>query len=97
MILEKEELLVAINNNVKELQLSLDMHRCLVASLLGQDIDSRNLQKLIELCPARSSERILRDAIKETIDVLEESRKAFKSKKLEALRKKLTFILTENR
>ena len=38
-------------------------------------------------------EERLRQAICETIEVLEESRKAFKSKKLETLRKKLTTVL----
>jgi hypothetical protein len=35
----------------------------------------------------------MKEAIKEAIDELEESRKAFKSKRLEVLRKKLTMVL----
>lgn len=95
MVLEKEELLTALNNNVRELQDSLDMHRCLVSSLMGHEIDSRNLNKLLEFCPAKTSEKRLREALKETIEVLDESRKSFKSKRLEALRKKLTNLLAE--
>jgi len=35
-------------------------------------------------------------AIRDTIEVLEETRKAFKSKRLEVLRKKLTSVLIES-
>jgi hypothetical protein len=35
------------------------------------------------------------NAIKETIEVLEQSRKAFKSKTLETLRRRLTDVLVE--
>jgi len=44
-----------------------------------------------------SNESRLKEAIKEAIDVLEETRKAFKSKKLAALRKKLTHVLIESK
>ncbi|MBI5583017.1 MAG: hypothetical protein HY892_04275 [Deltaproteobacteria bacterium] len=40
-------------------------------------------------------QRLLRKTLLETIQELEASRKAFKSKQLEALRKKLTAILAE--
>jgi hypothetical protein len=49
----------------------------------------------MDLCPRRSRELMMKTAIKEAIDVLEESRKAFKSKRLEALRKKLTQVLID--
>ena len=39
---------------------------------------------------------MLKEAIREAIKVIEDSRKAFKSKKLEALRKKLTSVLIED-
>jgi len=44
-------------------------------------------------CPHR---RKLREMVLETIQVLEETRKAFRSKRLEALRKKLTEVLAED-
>lgn len=95
MVLSKDELLVAIDRNVQDLQQSLDMHRCLVASMVGKDVDTRNLQRFSEICPERSSEKVLKSALKETIEILEESRKSFKSKRLEALRKKLINVLAE--
>ena len=55
----------------------------------------RNLQPLLNLCSKRSRELRLEKAIKEAIDVIEESRKAFKSKRLEALRKKLISVLID--
>ena len=50
--------------------------------------------KNVTFAAARSLEAdILRKAVCETIEVLEESRKAFKSRKIESLRKKLTAVL----
>jgi hypothetical protein len=49
----------------------------------------------MEYCPIRSREACFKQAIEEAINVLEESRKAFKSKRLEVLRKKLTRVLIE--
>jgi len=95
MVLESNELLYVINKNVEELQESLDMHRCLIASLIGREIDSRNLKDFSSLCPARTNEKILKEALTETIKELEESRKSFKSKRLENLRKKLISVLAE--
>lgn len=44
-------------------------------------------------CPHK---RLLKKTLLETVKVLEESRKAFKSKQLETLRKKLIGVLAEN-
>jgi endonuclease IV len=93
MKLDKKNLINAINKSVKELHQGIDMHRYLVASVLEQSVDERNLQTLLNFYPSRSHEAKLKEAIKETIEVLEETRKAFKSKRLEALRKKLTQVL----
>ena len=95
MGLDKRDLINALNLSVKELQQGIDAHCCLVASILENRIDERNLQPLLDLCPKRSRELRFEKAIKETIEELEESRKAFKSKRLEALRKKLTAVLIE--
>ena len=52
----------------------------------------------IPYCPLVDCSRIekLRSAIRETIGVLEETRNAFKSKRLEVMRKKLIEILAES-
>lgn len=91
----KQDLINAINESVKELHQGIDRHRCLVASVLQEQLDERNVRPLLDLCPSRSRELRLTEAIKEAIDILEESRKAFKSKKLEALRKRLTQVLID--
>ncbi|MDD4357251.1 MAG: hypothetical protein PHN98_08365 [Smithellaceae bacterium] len=90
---DKRELIDSINRSVKELQKGIDIHCCLVTSILEGRMDERNLRPLMDLCPKRSRELMLENAIKETIDELEESRKAFKSKRLESLRKRLAQVL----
>ena len=87
-------LLEAVDQSVKALREGIDMHYCLVAQVLGRQ-GGAGLDHLTNLCPSRSRETRLREAIEEAIDVLEESRKAFKSKKLEMLRKKLTRVLID--
>ena len=44
----------------------------------------------------RGSDARLKEALKETIEVLEQTKKAFKSKRLEVLRKKLTQVLIDS-
>ena len=95
MGLDKKDIISAINTSVKELQQGIDMHCCLVRSILEGQIDDRNLKPLLDLCPKRSRELVLEKVIQEAIEELEESRKAFKSKRLEALRKKLTQTLID--
>lgn len=95
MIPDKQDLINALNISVKELQQGIDMHCCLVTAIMEGQVDERNLRPLQALCPKRSREPMMKEAIKEAIDVLEESRKAFKSKRLEALRKKLTQVLID--
>lgn len=89
------DLIDGLNTSVQELRQRVDMHCCLVTSLLEGRVDENDLRPLMDLCPKRSRELMMKTAIKEAIDVLEESRKAFKSKRLEALRKKLTQVLID--
>lgn len=95
MVVEKQELVSALSASIKELQQGIDAHCCLVASLMDDGVDNRNFKPFVDICHERKREAQLKSAIKEAIDVIEESRKAFKSKKLEALRKKLTHVLID--
>ena len=95
MGLEKKELISAVKNSIKELQQGIDMHCGLVTSIVENRLDECNLRPLLDQCPKRTREIRLEAAIKEAIEVLEETRRAFKSKKLEALRKRLTQVLIE--
>jgi predicted nucleotide-binding protein (sugar kinase/HSP70/actin superfamily) len=92
---EKKELINALNNSIKQLQQGIDTHCHLVNSIVEDNLNEGSLQLLLETCPKRMRERKLEEAIKEAIDTLEESRKSFKSKRLEALRKKLTHVLID--
>lgn len=92
----KEELVIALQKSVKDLQQGIDIHSCLIASILQNEVDARYLESFPEACPARSREERMKAALLEAIDELEESRKAFKSKRLEALRKRLTQVLADS-
>jgi len=85
----------SLEASIKELQQKLDSHCQLINSLLQSQMDQDSLQALLAQCPKRSREHKLEQAIKEAIEILEETRKSFKSKQLAALRKKLTDVLTE--
>jgi len=54
--------------------------------------DPKAFRQCIPSCPYRQK---LKEILLETIHVLEDSRKAFKSKQLETLRKKLIQVLAE--
>lgn len=95
MGLNKKDLIDALTANLKELQQSMDMHCRLVALILGEKMDESNHRSLAELSLPHSREIHLKEAIKEAIDVLEESKKTFKSKRLELLRKRLTQVLID--
>ena len=88
--------LETIDRSIRELHRAIDAHRSVMVSVLGQD----NACVQIESPPhirrsASFREREIKNVIGEAIEVLEESRKAFKSKKFEVLRKKLTSALID--
>lgn len=87
---DKQELMNAINKSFKDVRQELELHHRFIASLLGQNFDEKDIPELQLFSFECSREARLKKVIHEAIEVLEESRKAFKSKKLEALRKKLT-------
>jgi hypothetical protein len=93
-IVGKKDLVTVINKSTEELHQKIDRQHYLLTALLEKQVGDETLKHLA--WPAHSpNENKLKQAIMETIDVLEESRKAFKSKRLEVLRKKLTQVLIE--
>jgi len=90
----KKDLVTVINRSAEELHQKIDMQRYLMTTLLEKKVGDETIKQL-DLPTFFPSENRLKQAIMETIDVLEESRKAFKSKRLEVLRKKLTQLLIE--
>ena len=80
--------------STEELQRRIKNHQdLLIRAIEGGDTEARIDANLLLDCPHR---RRLRETLKETIEILEDTRRAFKSKRLEALRKKLIGVLTEN-
>ena len=77
--------------NFKDIQIMLDDHGCLL-NCLKDEGDTPVLSRCVSSCPHKHR---LKEVLLETIQVLEESRKAFKSKQLESLRKKLIKVLAE--
>jgi len=90
---KKRDLIEIIDKSTEELHQQINMHRYLMATILDKKISEKRFNEII--LPNSHRELQLKEAIKETIEVLEESRKAFKSKSLEVLRKNLIKVLTE--
>jgi hypothetical protein len=90
----RKDLVTVINRSTEELHQKIDMQRYLMTALLENKVGDETINQLA-LPTCFPNENRLKQAIMETIDVLEESRKAFKSKRLEVLRKKLTQVLIE--
>ncbi|MBN1141238.1 MAG: hypothetical protein JXB25_05525 [Deltaproteobacteria bacterium] len=81
-----------VRDSMEGLSEALRRHRELLTGLIEEGLDPGTLEKAVGgRSPAREGE--LRRALAEAIEVLEESRSAFKSKRLEALRKKLMQVL----
>jgi hypothetical protein len=89
----------AIRKSARELQLQVQTHCKLVTQVLqgddaGSEIDASLLVGAShEECPHR---RRLRETLADVIVVLEKTRKAFKSKQLEVLRRRLLGVLAED-
>ena len=95
-IVSEKDLVTVINKSNEELHQKIDRQCYLLTALLEKKVDDETLKQLA-FSTYPSDENKLKQAIMETIDVLEESRKAFKSKRLEVLRKKLTQVLIESK
>jgi hypothetical protein len=91
---QKADLIKIIDTSTEELHQRIDMHRYLMATILDKKVSENKVRNVLVPDPHRESR--LKESIKETIEVLEETRKAFKSKRLEVLRKKLTDVLIES-
>lgn len=92
----KKDLITVIDRSAQELHEKIEMHRYLMTTILDQRAGD-GIIKQISLPSYSANEGRLKEAIQEAIEVLEESRKAFKSKRLEALRRRLTQALIESK
>lgn len=89
---QNDLMLRTVHKSIQSLYQDIDKHRCVIASILEGQYGEQNVGNNPVLC---SRELRLKTAIRDAIEVLDESRKAFKSKRLEALRRQLTQTLIE--
>jgi len=83
----------ALRKSVRDIQVRLNEHERLLECLREGSGDGAVSACLSFECRHAA---LLRDTLVETIEILEDSRKAFKSPRLEALRKKLIRLLAES-
>jgi len=91
----RNDLIAVFDRSAEELHQRIDMHRYLMTTILEQRVGDGTLERL-SLSSYSPVETKLKEALSETIEVLEQTRKAFKSKRLEALRKRLTHVLVDS-
>ncbi len=91
---QKNDLLSIINKNAADLRMKIDMHCELLNSIIKQET-AENGCKITFRKFTSPAEARLKKVIAEAVEELEKSRSAFKSRRLEALRKKLTHVLIE--
>ena len=83
-----------LKHSAAELQLRAEEHqRLLFRAIEGDGVDVPVASCVLLDCPHK---RVLKETLAEAVEVLDRSRKAFKSKQLETLRKKLTRVLAEH-
>ena len=88
----KEHLIKIIERSTQDLHHRVDMQGYLLLTIL-KDMKEYPVELCSFMdCPHR---KLLRQVLAETIEVLEETKKAFKSKRLEELRKRLMNLLIE--
>jgi hypothetical protein len=83
-------LVEAIAQSADDLRRRIDHHQALVARLGGEEAG-------VETCldAERASRARVRSALADAIETLDGTRRAFKSRELEVLRKRLTRVLVE--
>lgn len=82
-----------IERSTQDLHHRVDMQQHLLLTILGaMENDCPADLCLLADCPHK---RLLHQVLAESIEVLEETKKAFKSKRLEGLRKRLMYVLME--
>lgn len=91
----KEKALDQLRASAHMLRLGIEAHTGLIASILQIETEGDGPGMPASVPAFQVKESRMRTAIKEAIEVLEESRRAFKSKRLEELRKRLTQVLID--
>ncbi len=84
---------LAIQNSIEELKLRFDEHVDLLDCVLSEGIVKGKVN--VYACSECFYKSRFKEIIVKVIDTLENTKKAFKSKQLEALRRELIHVLTE--
>ncbi len=92
---KKTDLIKIIDKSTEDLHDRIDMQRHILTAVIEKKI------KKVEICPDCifsdcPHKKRLRDVLTEAIGVLEDTKKAFKSKRLEVLRKRFIQLLAES-
>jgi predicted nucleotide-binding protein (sugar kinase/HSP70/actin superfamily) len=91
----KKDLIEVINKSTEDLHKQIDMFRYLITTILDKRVIENSLHRFH--LPVSHYELRLKESIQEAIEELEETKKAFKSKRLEVLRRKLTSVLIDTK
>ncbi len=92
---KKTDLMKIIDNSTKDLHNRIDMQRHILTAVIEKKTKGLQIcpDCIFSDCPHKKR---LRDVLTEAIGILEDTKKAFKSKRLEVLRKKLIQVLAES-
>ncbi len=91
-MLNENDILRKLHDRTEELHKRMDAQCAMMENLINSGIKKDGATSSLSHQTAEREKR-LADALKDTIDVLEETKKSFKSKRLEMLRKRLTKVL----
>jgi hypothetical protein len=91
----REELYDTLRASAHMLRQGIEAHTGLIASIMQIETGEEAPAAPASAPALQARESRMREAIKEAIDVLDESRRAFKSRRLEELRKRLTQVLID--
>lgn len=90
----KDHLAMLIERSTKDLHDRIDMQKYVLLNVLGRAGD--NVPIDLRAVLDEPSKKFFHKVLVETIEVLEETKKAFKSKRLEELRKRLMDVVKES-
>jgi len=92
----KDPLVILIERSTQDLHERVNMQKYVLLNVLGRVKDKAPIDLYpVEPVGDEPIRKLFRKVISETIEVLEETKKAFKSKRLEELRKRLMEVLKE--
>jgi hypothetical protein len=92
----RDPLVIFIEKSTQDLHDQVNMQKHVLLNVLGKVKDSAPFElHLVGSAGDEPIRKLFRKVLAETIEVLEETKKAFKSKRLEELRKRLMDVLKE--